>query len=91
MPPIFNHETLEDAVKDVNKEMIDIARSDVADQIDMAKSQKKFVGNTQDVINATIEGRVATLIVARDAKLPAALLLIKQLILQVTWLKRTTY
>lgn len=73
VPPIFNHETLEDAVKDVNKEMIDIARSDVADQIDMAKSQKKFVGNTQDVINATIEGRVATLIVARDAKLPGSI------------------
>lgn len=73
VPPIFNHKTLEDATDKINQEMIKIAQSDIADQIDTAKSAKKFVGETQDVINATIEGRVATLIIAKGAKLAGSI------------------
>lgn len=67
VPPVFNHETLEKSVTIINSEMINLAKKDLYSQIDRAKSEKKFISGLSNVVDATLEGRVSNLIIAKDS------------------------
>ncbi|HIX02406.1 MAG TPA: hypothetical protein H9861_06585 [Candidatus Ligilactobacillus excrementigallinarum] len=66
VPSIINHETLEKATAKINEDFLNCSRENIENEIDIARSKKRYLENVSDIKQASIEGRLDTVVIARD-------------------------
>lgn len=66
VPSVINHETLEKATQEINQQFLSDCQQNVEEQVDIARSKKRYLDDIQEIKQAAIEGRLDTLIIKRQ-------------------------